>query len=60
MRELLKIVPRGGVVLDPFQGSSTTGQAALEAGCSYIGVESVPAYHAVAVERLRAAEAALS
>lgn len=59
MRELLKIMPQGGTVLDPFQGSGTTGQAALEAGCRYIGVESVAEYHTIAVDRLRACEAGL-
>ena len=31
--------PPGGAVLDPFMGSGTTGQAALEAGRSFIGIE---------------------
>lgn len=40
VRQLVRVtVPRGGVVLDPFAGSSTTGVAALMEGCQYIGVE---------------------
>ncbi len=54
MRELLRIVPTGGVVLDAFQGAGTTGVAALGLGCRYIGIESVAAYHQAAVERLSA------
>jgi site-specific DNA-methyltransferase (adenine-specific) len=31
--------PKGGVVLDPFKGSGTTGVAALAAGRNYVGIE---------------------
>lgn len=34
----------GGVVLDPFSGSGTTGLAALKAGCRYVGIDINPAY----------------
>lgn len=56
MDELLRIVPAGGLVLDPFQGSGTTGVSALKAGLQYIGIESVAAYHQIACERLTAAQ----
>jgi len=52
MKELLRIAPPGGTVLDPFQGSGTTGVAAQEMGLTYIGIESTSAYHAIACERL--------
>lgn len=40
MRWLVRLVtPKGGVVLDPFIGSGTTGVAALAEGLSIIGVE---------------------
>ena len=29
----------GGVVLDPFSGSGTTGLAALKSGCRYVGID---------------------
>lgn len=58
MRELMRLAPAGGVVLDPFQGAGTTGVAALEAGLQYIGMESVAHYHGIACARLAAAEAA--
>lgn len=57
MADLLRLVPAGGTVVDPFQGSGTTGVAAIAAGLSYIGCDSVEHYHRVSVERLTAAEA---
>jgi site-specific DNA-methyltransferase (adenine-specific) len=39
MRELVKCCPKGGVVLDPFNGSGTTGVAAILEGRQYIGIE---------------------
>nr|WP_246257871.1 DNA methyltransferase [Amycolatopsis anabasis] len=43
---------RGGVVLDPFSGSGTTGLAAREHGCSFIGIDLDPACHEQALRRL--------
>jgi site-specific DNA-methyltransferase (adenine-specific) len=43
---------RGGVVLDPFCGSGTTGLAALEHGCSFIGIDLDPACRDLAHRRL--------
>lgn len=40
--------PPGGVVLDPFIGSGTTGQAALQLGMSCIGIDVNPEYAAMA------------
>lgn len=57
MRELVEICPPCGVVLDPFQGSGTTGVAAITSGRRYIGIEMVHEYHQIACERLSAAEA---
>lgn len=39
MRHIVRLVPRGGVVLDPFTGSGTTGVAALLEGCRFVGTE---------------------
>ena len=30
---------RGGIVLDPFNGSGSTGVAAMQCGCKYIGID---------------------
>jgi len=32
--------PSGGIVLDPFCGSGTTGVASLRRGCQFIGIDS--------------------
>ncbi|MDM4015964.1 DNA-methyltransferase [Roseiconus lacunae] len=56
MLDLMKIAPEGGTVCDPFQGSGTTGEAAIRTGRNYLGVELTAHYHAVAVERLEAAQ----
>ncbi|MGQ5524816.1 DNA-methyltransferase [Chitinimonas sp. PSY-7] len=42
----------GHVVLDPFLGSGSTGIAALEAGCRFVGIEQDAAIHAQAAKRL--------
>ena len=42
------------VVLDPFNGSGTTGMAAIKLGCSYIGFEIDPVHVDAANERLEA------
>ncbi len=43
----------GDTILDPFNGSGTTGQVALELSRGYIGVELNPAYVALTEKRLR-------
>lgn len=56
MRWLAQFCERGGVILDPFAGSGTTGVAALLEGYSFIGCERSPEYFEVARARLEAAE----
>lgn len=55
-RILLASCPQGGTVLDPFNGSGTTGVAAALAGLAYIGIERDPAY--LELTRKRLSEAA--
>ena len=43
----------GGMVLDPFCGTGTTGIAALALGRHFTGIELNPAFAALAAERLR-------
>lgn len=45
--------PAGGIVLDPFFGSGTTGQVAQQLGRKFIGIELNPEYKALQDERLR-------
>lgn len=54
MRYLCRLVtPPGGVVLDPFMGSGSTGKAAILEGFSFVGIEREPEYHAIAEARIR-------
>lgn len=56
MRELVKITPEGGIVLDPFMGSGTTGVAAVLEGRRFVGVEMVEHYQQIAERRIREAQ----
>ena len=59
MRYLCRLVtPPGGVVLDPFMGSGSTGKAAMLEGFGFIGIEREAQYHAIAERRIRQAGAA--
>ena len=51
-RCILAGCPEGGVVLDPFFGSGTTGAAALMLGRRYVGIELNPEYIPLARDRL--------
>ena len=44
--------PQGGVVLDPFSGSGTTGEVALKLGRHYIGIDLNKEYEKLARERI--------
>ena len=53
MRYLCRLItPPGGVVLDPFTGSGTTGMAALAEGLSFIGIEREAEYFEIAKARI--------
>jgi site-specific DNA-methyltransferase (adenine-specific) len=53
MRWLVRLVtPLGGTVLDPFLGSGTTGVAALQEGCRFIGIEREAQYVEIAKARI--------
>ena len=55
MKYLIKLVtPAGGRILDPFNGSGSTGCAAVELGYDYTGIELDPAYVAIAERRIAA------
>ena len=54
MKYLIKLVtPVGGVVLDPFNGSGSTGIAATQLGMTYIGCELDPLHVETTHRRLR-------
>jgi site-specific DNA-methyltransferase (adenine-specific) len=55
MKYLIKLItPKGGRVLDPFNGSGSTGCAAVELGCEYVGIELDPNYVEIAKKRIEA------
>ena len=57
MRDLAKLCIPGGVILDPFAGSATTGVAALLEGRRFVGIETSAEYFPIACRRLAETEA---
>ena len=56
MRYLCRLItPKGGLVLDPFIGSGTTGIAAKQEKMHYIGIEIDEQYLAIAEARIKSA-----
>ena len=45
-------VPDGGLILDPYMGSGTTGVAAVQMGLRFIGIEIEPKYFDIACRRI--------
>jgi DNA modification methylase len=59
MRYLCRLVtPPGGIVLDPFMGSGSTGKAAMLEGFGFIGIEREAPSYAIAQQRISRAQAA--
>ncbi len=54
MRYLVRLTstPTGGIVLDPFMGSGTTGIAALQEGRGFVGIELDADYFKIAEKRI--------
>lgn len=53
MRWFIRLVtPKGGLVLDPFTGSGTTGIAALKEGCRFVGIEMDEVFQDIASKRI--------
>ena len=55
LRAVVRVAPRGGVVLDPFAGTGTTGVAAIIEGRGFVGVEITEHYAGQAEANLRKA-----
>ena len=54
---LVKLVtPKGGIILDPFMGSGTTGIAAKGQGFNYIGFDMTAEYCEIAEARIKATD----
>jgi site-specific DNA-methyltransferase (adenine-specific) len=57
MRYLCRLItPPGGIVLDPFAGSGSTGRGAVLEGFSFIGIEMDSAYVEIAKSRIKSVE----
>jgi len=55
MRYLCRLItPPGGLILDPFAGSGSTGVAAIRRGVRFVGVEREPEYVEIANRRIDA------
>jgi DNA modification methylase len=53
MLYLIKLVtPKGGIVLEPFMGSGSTGKAAIRGGFDFIGIEKEEEYLKIAQARI--------
>ena len=58
MEYLIKMVtPKGGIVLDPFMGSGTTGIACRKLNYGFIGIELEPDYITIAKARINSIKA---
>lgn len=55
LKKLLAICPSGGVILDPFMGSGSTGVACVNTGRTFIGMELDPGYFETAKRRIEEA-----
>jgi len=54
MRYLVRLVtPKGGVVLDPFMGSGSTGCAAMLEGMRFVGIDITAEYVDIAERRIQ-------
>ncbi len=54
MAYLVRLVtPKGGVVLDPFMGSGSTGKASVREGMDFIGIEREDEYMEIAKTRIQ-------
>lgn len=60
LKDILQIVPQGGLVIDGFAGSGSTGVACVEMGLRFIGIEYARDYYEIMVHRIRKAEEGLS
>lgn len=60
MKLINKTTPEDGLVVDPFMGSGATGEAAIKAYRSFVGIDTDPAYYALAERRIADAQAQLA
>lgn len=52
MKNIVGVLPKDSIIIDPFMGSGTTGVACKELGYEFIGCEIDSEYFNIAKERL--------
>lgn len=52
MKNIIGILPKDAIIIDPFMGSGTTGVACKELGRDFIGIEIDKEYFDIASERI--------
>ena len=52
MKNIIGILPKDSIIVDPFCGSGTTGLACKELGYDFIGIEIDEIYYNISKERL--------
>ena len=55
MKNIIGILPKDSLIIDPFMGSGTTGVACKELGYEFIGIEIDEEYFNIAKERIERA-----
>lgn len=53
MKNIIGLLPKDSLVIDPFMGSGTTGAACLELGYDFIGIELDDGYFSIAENRIK-------
>lgn len=56
MQNIIGILPKDAVIVDPFMGSGTTGLACIELGRQFVGIELDKEYFDIAEQRLKDAK----
>lgn len=52
MKNIVGVLPKGSLIIDPFMGSGTTGVACKMLGYDFVGIEIDEAYFKIAEERI--------
>lgn len=52
MKNIIGVLPKEYIIIDPFMGSGTTGVAAVELGRDFIGIELDPMYFDIVKQRI--------
>jgi len=52
MKNIVGVLPKGSIIVDPFMGSGTTGVACKELGYDFIGIELDDEYFEIAKDRI--------